>query len=190
MVFDLNGIFCHCTPRHRTMAAIPTWIMQDHAPYKVLALVGPKVVLPRLGYKRFWERMSAMFHLCIWSSMRKSTVNLVVEYLVARLPKPALVLGQEDCTSFKDMWDNVVMNPLKPQSPLFLESLVFKFWWPPISFDSGRNTTTVSNTILADDCPYIFACNLDECGLFPDLFTNNRVQDADVTKVLLPYFET
>ena len=96
---------------------------------------------------------------------------------------------QEDCTSFKDMWDNVVMNPLKPQTPLFLKSLLFNFWWPPISFDYGKNTATISNAILVDDCLYKFACNPDESSLFPNPFTNNRVQDVEMTKVLLPYFQ-
>ena len=190
MVFDLNGIFCHCEPRTRNMVAVPTWVMHDKAPDKLPALVGPKVVLPRLGYREFWVRMSTMFHLCIWSSMKKSTVDLVVAYLFDGLPKPALVLAQEDCTTFKDMWDNVVHNPLKPSAPLFLKSLVNKFWWPPISFDSGRITANDSNTILVDDCPYKSVCNPDECGLFPNTFTNNRVQDADMMKVLLPYFQS
>ena len=172
------------------MGAVPTWIMHDRAPDKFPALVGPKVVLPRLGYKVFWVRMSTMFHVCIWSSMKKSTVDLVVEYLFGGGPKPALVLAQEDCTSFKDMWGNVVMNPLKPAAPLFMKSLLNKFWWPPISFDSGRITAAPSNTILVDDCPYKAVCNPDECGLFPNPFTSNRVQDSDMTKVLLPFFQS
>ena len=190
VVFDLNGIFCHCSPRQRNMATVPTWIMHDRAPDKPPALVGPKVVLPRRGYDMFWCRMSRMFHLCIWSSMKKSTVDLVVDYLFRNLPKPALVLGQEDCTTFKDMWGNVVHNPLKTSAPLFLKSLVHKFWWPPISLDCGRITAKDSNTILVDDCPYKSVCNPDECGIFPNPFTSNRVQDADMTKVLLPYFQS
>ena len=114
------------TPHPKNMVVVPTLIMQDHALDKVPTLVGPKVVLLRLGYKLFWERMSTMFHLCIWSFMKESIVDLVVEYLFAGMPKPAIVLGQEDCTSFKDMWDNVVMNPLKPQSPLFFEKFVIQ----------------------------------------------------------------
>lgn len=172
------------------MVAVPTWIMHDRAPDKPPALVGPKVVLPRLGYRVFWLRMSQMFHVCIWSSMKKSTVDLVVEYLFAGGPKPALVLGQEDCSTFKDMWGNVVMNPLKQEAPLFLKSLLNKFWWPPISLDSGRITAAPSNTILVDDCPFKAVCNPDECGIFPNPFTTNHVQDADMTKVLLPYFQS
>lgn len=74
------------------MVVVPTWILHDRAPDKVLALIGSKVVLPRLGYKLLWERMLTMFHICIWSSMKKSTVNLVVEYLFTGMAKPALVL--------------------------------------------------------------------------------------------------
>jgi hypothetical protein len=190
VVFDLNGMFCQCSRREPGMVTVPTWITYDKAPDKPPALVGPKVVLPRLGYKVFWGRMSSMFHVCIWSSMKKSTVDLVVEYLFAGGPKPAIVLGQEDCTLFKDMWNNVVMNPMKPEAPLFLKSLLNKFWWPPISFDYGRITAAPSNTILVDDCPYKSVCNPDECGIFPNPFTSNRVQDADMTKVLLPYFQS
>ena len=51
VVFNLNGIFCHCTPCLKNMVVVPTWIMQDCALDKDPALVGPKVVLPRLGYK-------------------------------------------------------------------------------------------------------------------------------------------
>jgi len=122
--------------------------------------------------------------------MKKSTVDLLVDYLFAGLPKPALVLGQADCTLFKDMWNNVVMNPMNPEAPLLLKSLLNKFWWPPISFDYGRITAAPSNTILVDDCPYKSVCNPDECGIFPNPFTSNRVQDADMTKVLLPYFQS
>ena len=177
-------------PRPKNKVIVPTWIMQDCALDKGPALVGPKVVLPRLGYKQFWEKMSTMFHVCIWSSMRKSTIDLMVEYLFVGMPKPAIVLGQEDCTTFKDMWGNVVRNPLKPQSVLFFKSLQSKFWWPPISLDFGRNTTTISNTILVDDCPYKYACNSDECGLFPNPFTNNQVDDANMTKILLHFLQS
>jgi hypothetical protein len=100
------------------------------------------------------------------------------------------VLGQEDCTTFKDMWENVVRIPLKPQSLLFLRSLQSKFWWPPISFDSGRIAATISNIILVDDYLYNFARNLDECGLFPNPFTNNRIDDTYMMKVLLPFFQS
>ena len=148
VVFDLKGIFCHCTPRPKNMVVVPIWIMQDHAQDKVPALVGPKVVLPRLGYKLYWERMSKIFHLCIWSSMKKSTANLVVEYLFVGMPKPAKVLGQNDCTSFKVMWHNVLMTPLKPQSPLFLKNLLFKFWWPLISFDYGKKYCSFQTPFL------------------------------------------
>jgi hypothetical protein len=74
------------------MVVVPTWILHDCAPDKVLALIGSKVVLPRLGYKILWERMLTMFHICIWSSMKRSKVNLVVEYLFTGMAKPALVL--------------------------------------------------------------------------------------------------
>jgi hypothetical protein len=47
------------------MVTVPTWITYDKAPDKPPALVGPKVVLPRLGYKVFWGRMSSMFHVCV-----------------------------------------------------------------------------------------------------------------------------
>lgn len=112
LVFDLNGIFCHCLPRGRS--ALPTWMVQDRAPDKGPAIVGPKAVLPRLGYKQFWERMTQMFYVCIWSSMKKSTVDLVVEFLFNGMSRPAIVLGQEDCITFKDIWDNQIRNPLKP----------------------------------------------------------------------------
>jgi hypothetical protein len=120
----------------------------------------------------------------------KSTVDLVVEYLFVGMPKPAIVLGQEDCTTIKDMRRNVMRNPLKPQSVLFFKSLQSRFWWPPTSLDEGRITATISNTILVDDCPYKFVCNLDECGLFPSPFTNNQVNNANMTKVLLPFYQS
>ena len=188
MVFDLNGIFCHCVPRLREMVTIPTWIMQDRAPDKIPAFVGPKVVLPRLGYKLFWEKMTQMFHVCIWSSMRRSTVRLLVQYLFDELPKPSLVLGQEDCTTYKDIWNNELRNPLKPESVMYFKNLLRAFWWPPQSFDFGRLTATSSNTILVDDSPYKSCCNPDENALFPDTFTSNRLATADMTAVILPFF--
>ena len=189
MVFDLNGIFCHCVPRSREMVTVPTWIMQDRAPDKLPAFVGPKVVLPRLGYKLFWEKMSQMFHVCIWSSMRRSTVRLLVQYLFDELPKPSLVLGQEDCTTYKDIWNNELRNPLKPESVMYFKNLLRAFWWPPQSFDSGRMRATSSNTILVDDSPYKSCCNPDENAVFPDTFTSNRLATADMAAVILPFFQ-
>lgn len=72
VVLDLNGDLCHCTPRSMNMVVVPTWIMLDHTLDKFFELVGPKVVLPRLGFKLFWERMSTKVYLYIWSSMKKS----------------------------------------------------------------------------------------------------------------------
>jgi hypothetical protein len=187
LVFDLNGIFCHCIPRGRS--SIPTWMVQDRAPDKGPALVGPKSVLPRLGYKQFWERMTQMFYVCIWSSMKKSTVDLVVEFLFNGMSRPAIVLGQEDCITFKDIWDNEIRNPLKPESILFFKSLNKTFWWPSISLHSGRVTATIENTVLVDDSPYKGACNPPGNVLFPDSFTTNKQATADMRAVLLPYFQ-
>ena len=171
------------------MVAVPSWIAQDHAPDKFPALVGPKVVLPRLGYKLFWEKMSQMFHVCIWSSMKRSTVQLLVQYLFDGMPKPSIVLGQEDCTTYKDIWNNELRNPLKPDSVMFFKNLLRAFWWPPKSLDSGRIIATSSNTLLVDDSPYKSCCNPDENALFPNTFTTNRLATADMTAVILPFFQ-
>lgn len=47
----------------------------------------------------------------------------------------------------------------------------------------------ISNTIVVDDYPYKHAFNPNECGLFLNPFINNMVEDAVMTKVLLPFFE-
>ena len=191
--------FATVPPFFTNIVVVPMWIMQDYASDKDHVLVGPKVVLRRLGYKTFWESMSTMYHLCIWSFMKKSTVDLVVEYLFVEMPKCSIVLGQEDCIVFKDMRGNVVRNPFEAiceehreeqQFVLFFKSLTSKFWWPPISLDEGRRTATISNTILVDDCPYKSAWNPNKCDLFPSLFTNNRVNDANMTRVLFSFFQS
>lgn len=114
---------------------------------------------------------------------RKSIVNLVVEYLFAGMPKPAVVLGQGDCAMFKDTWKNNMRN-LEATVCFVFQKFAIQIWWPPVSFDYGRITSTISNTLLVDDCPYNYVCNPDECGLFPNPFTNNRLDDEDMTKFL------
>ena len=189
LVFDLNGIFCNCTIRCRDSVVVPFWMVQDRAPDKGPAFVGPKVVLPRLGYKQFWERMTPMFHVCIWSSMKKSTVDLVVEFLFHGMSRPAIMLGQEDCITFKDIWNNELRNPLKPEAVLFFKSLNRILWRQPVSLDSGRITASIANIVLVDDSPYKGCCNPTENTLFPDAFTTNKHATVDMISVLLPYFQ-
>jgi len=121
--------------------------------------------------------------------MKKSTVDLVVEFLFNGMLRPAIVLGQEDCITFKDIWDNEIRNPLKPESILFFKSLNKTFWWPPVSLHSGRVTATIENIVLVDDSPYKGACNPPGNVLFPDSFTTNKHATADMRAVLLPYFQ-
>lgn len=120
--------------------------------------------------------------------MKKSTVDLVVEFLFDGMSKPAIVLAQEDCITFKNTLNNEIRNPLKPKAVLFFKSLNKTFWWPHVSLDSGRMTATIVNTVLVDDSPYKGHCNPAENSLFPDSFTTNKPATADMRAVLLPYF--
>ena len=58
-----------------------------------------------------------------------------------------------------------------------------------IGFDFGRITTTNLNTLLVDDCHYKFVWNPKECSFSPTPFTIIMVDDTDMTKVLLPFFQ-
>lgn len=63
------------------------------------------------------------------------------------------------------------------------------FWWPTISFDFGRITSTVSHIVLVDDNPYKGCYNPNNNTLFLDAFTNNKLSTANMKVVLHPYFQ-
>jgi hypothetical protein len=85
---------------------------------------------------------------------------------------------------------NDIKAPGSYNSPCFFKSLQSKSRWSPISFDSRKNTATISNTLLVDDCPYKYVCYPNECRSFPNPFTNGKDEEAYMTKVFPPFFKS
>jgi hypothetical protein len=64
----------------------------------VPTIVGPKVVFTRPGLLEFLTEISKFAaRIFIWSSMKRSTVDKIVDYLFRGLPLPFDILRQDSC---------------------------------------------------------------------------------------------
>lgn len=48
-------------------------------------IMGPKVVRVRLGGRDYWSRIFEVAYLCIWSSMKLNTIELIFDSLIEGL---------------------------------------------------------------------------------------------------------
>ena len=97
VVLDLNGILCVCT-KYRFLPRIVAWNFES-APHSsfVLPRIGPKAVYVRLSCSTFLSVLSSFADITIWSSMRELTVQKIYEHLFRGLPMPLHILEQDSC---------------------------------------------------------------------------------------------
>ena len=99
IVLDINKILCHYMEK-AGMSKPPCVYDVEHGIHSstVPTVVGPKAVYARPGLLNFLTEISKFAaRIVIWSSMKKSTVQKIVEYLFRGLPLPFDILGQDSC---------------------------------------------------------------------------------------------
>jgi hypothetical protein len=68
----------------------------------VPTIIGSKVVVTHLGLHDFLSAISNFAaHVIIWSSIKRSIVVEIVDYIFHGLPKPVHILGQDSCEKTK-----------------------------------------------------------------------------------------
>jgi hypothetical protein len=99
IVLDINGILCYCMEKAATRGMLFVNDIKQgiHSP-TVPTIVGPKAVFMRPGLYEFFTTISEFAtRVLIWSSMKRSTVEKIVQYLFRSLPLPFDILEQDSC---------------------------------------------------------------------------------------------
>ena len=186
IVLDLNGILCVCEDaKSNGFSRNIAGAKQPHSA-TIPALVGPKLVFVRPQCKQFLHELDQIAFVSVWSSMKKSTVQEVCNYLFQDTGKPFLVLGQNSCTTFK--WKDKSGHLTTFKEPgthkdLFLKNLntLFNTYYGKFSPD---------NIVVVDDNPIKHIMNKSENVVLPGTWTYkaNGPKDTYLMDVLIPWF--
>jgi hypothetical protein len=99
IVLNINGILCHCMEKAATRGMLFVNDVKQgiHSPM-VPTIVGPKAVFTHPGRHEFFTMISEFAtRVLIWSSMKRSTVEKIIQYLFRGLALPFDILGQDSC---------------------------------------------------------------------------------------------
>ena len=118
----------------------------------VPTIVGPKVVLTRPGLLKFLTAISKFVtRIFIWSSLKKSTVQKIVEYCFCGLPLPFDILGQNSCQKIETS-QGKYLTIIGGSKEIFLKNLSKALF-------VGSTLLDQENTIFIDDNPEKCTCN-------------------------------
>ena len=98
IVLDINGILYHCMEKAATrrMLLVNDVNQGIHSP-TVPTIVEPKAVFTCSSLYEVLSTISKFAaHVIIWSSMKRSTVENIVQYLFRSLPLPFDILGHDN----------------------------------------------------------------------------------------------
>ena len=144
-------------------------------------LVGPKGVYCRPRVRDFLC-LIGMFaaRILIWSSMKTSTVELIVRDLFHRLPPPFGILGQSHCTNI-EIGDGQFVLSFNENKLIFLKIL------PQHLFGTAASSPfNNKNTILIDDSPEKSVCNESGNAIFLESWSRHHVENDFLLGTLAP----
>ena len=184
-ILDLNGILCVCEDaKSNDFSRKIADAKQPHSA-TIPALVRPKLVFVRPQCKQFLYELDQIAFVSVWSSMKKSTVEEVWNYLFQDIGKPFLVLGQNLCTTLKRRRKSRHLTTFKEPGTnkyLFLKNLntLFNAYYEKFSLD---------NTVVVDDNPIKHMINKSENVVLPDIWTYkaNGPKVTYIMDVLIPW---
>ena len=146
-----------------------------------------KVVYVCPNCLNFLEELGKIASISVWSSMKISNVEGVVNYLFPKGKLPCLVLVQDSCTIVRCRDSSgrltTFMVP-RTQKELFLKNLDTLFCGYRGIFNSG-------NTIIVDDSPLKHIMNRPKNVLLPNPWLNrgNGDRDTFLLRIWLPWFQ-
>ena len=183
IVLDLNGVLCQCIERSTAIQRGRTFIPEQHTySSKYPTIIGPKGVFCRPRVREFLDSISEFARIVVWSSMKRSTVSAISNYLFHDLPTPLAILGQDHCQTidigegrslFRGNENKLIYLKIMPQQ---LFSSRAESW--PFNTD---------NTILIDDSPETSVCNDSGNALFLDTWSRDRMDFNYLVDTLAPW---
>ena len=184
IVLDLNGVLCQCVERSSARRHERT-LCEDQLIYssRIPTLVGPKGVYccPRVHeFLHFISGFAA--RVVVWSSMKKSTVELIAHFLFHDLPSPYAILGQNECTNI-EIGDGQFVFSFNENKLIFLKIM------PQQSFKDSATLSpfTNDNTILIDDSPEKNVYNESGNAIFLESWSWNKPESNYLLDTLAPW---
>ena len=148
IVLDLSGVLCQCVERSSARRHRRTLCEDQHVySLQIPTLVGPKGVYchPRVReFLRFISGFAAW--VVVWSSMKRSTVELIARFLFHDLPSPFAILGQNECVNI-DIGDGQFVFNFNENKLIFLKIMPQQLFKDSATLSPFTN----DNTILIDD---------------------------------------
>nr|PNR52963.1 hypothetical protein PHYPA_009338 [Physcomitrium patens] len=187
VVLDLNGILCVCEDWKSNRST--KQYSNSLAPHSATigAIVAMKAVYVRPNCLNFLAELGKIARISVWSSMKSSNIQGVVNYLFPKEMLPGLVLGQDSCTiiRFRDSSGRLTtfMVP-RTHKELFLKNL-------DTLFSGYKGIFNSENTIIVDDSPLKHIMNDSKNALLPNSWSNdgNGNRDTFLLRTLLPWFQ-
>ena len=118
----------------------------------------------------------------VWSSMKRSTIELITSFLFHDLPFPFAILGQNKCTNI-DIGDGQFVFSFNENKLIFLKIM-------PQQLFKGSATLspfTNDNTILIDDSPEKSVCNESGNAIFLESWSLNELESNYLLDTLAPW---
>jgi hypothetical protein len=183
IVLDINSILCYCMEKAMTRGMLfvndESYKQGIHSP-TVPTIVGPKAVFTRPSLHEFFTTISKFAtRVLIWSSMKRSTVEKIVQYLFHSLPLPFDILGQDSCRRIETSRDKY-LTVIGGSKEIFLKVLSKKLFIWNKRMDS-------QNTILIDDSPKKCVCNDSGNCLFLGTWNPLHAFDDFLLRSLAPW---
>jgi hypothetical protein len=153
IVLDINGILYHCMEKAATRGMLFVNDVKQgiHSP-TVSTIIEAKAVFTRPGLHEFFTTISEFAaRVLIWSSMKRSTKEKIVQYLFCGLQPPFDILGQDSCWRIETSRGKY-MTVIGGSKEIFLKVLLEKLFIGSKRMDS-------QNTILIDENPEKCMCN-------------------------------
>ena len=182
IVLDLNGVLCQCVERSSTSRHRQTFREDQHVySSRISTLVGPKGVYCRPCFREFLCFISNFAaRVVVWSSMKRSIVELIASFLFHDFPSPYAILGQNECTNI-EIGDGQFIFSFNENKLIFLKIILQQLFRGSATFSPFTN----DNTILIDDSPKKSVCNESGNAIFLESWSRNESQTTIIFWILL-----
>ena len=184
IVLDLNGVLCQCVERSSARRHGRTLREDEHVySLRIPTLVGPKGVYSRPHVCEFLCFISSFTaRVVVWSSMKRSTVELIARFLFHDLPSPYAILGQNECTNI-EIGDSQFVFSFNENKSIFLKIMPQQLFRDSATFSPFTN----DNTILIDDSLEKSVCNESENAIFLESWSQNEPESNYLLDTLAPW---
>ncbi len=182
LVLDLNGILCQCVDKSQLPKN--AWVnpVDWHAfSSAVPTLLGPKHVYTRPRLADFLAVVAEVAdRVVVWSSMKRSTVELIAGFLFEGVKQPFEIMGQEFCTKVQ-ISPGRYLKDLSGTKEIFFKDLSKRV------FSIGAASFHNDNTLLIDDSPEKSVCNETGNAIFLESWSRSQRRDDVLMGTLAPW---